>query len=428
LADLHETKTNARSKKTAEIAIMRIFRASEKDADKLAKWPGPDVESMPIATRCLTPLKAMLRLDGFAKELNANRDYSNTSSDAIHLPTGKLIPHHPSNMLSRETDTEYVGPNYPSPLIDDFMLQIQTLDITEVLQMTLGYGITGHSREKLFVICCGPSNSGKTKLLALVKAAIRLYFCMMDRDCVIGVGARSQGAATPHLLKLEGAHIAGLEETKPEDVYNVSNVKSISSSERCMSVRGLHKQPVDITYRCLPIVCTNSLPKFDVKDSGTLKKLRVFPFDREFVEKPKPNTNERLIDYQLSEKIESPEWRNQMLAWLVRGSMLWYARGSLPVVEDLPRKMQDALKGYVEANNHLENFIVDYCVKGKKWATHVDILKQAFENYIGRRDRPMTVTEFKAMMQGVKDVTYAKQVKILGRNTTGYRGITLRSQ
>jgi P4 family phage/plasmid primase-like protien len=406
LAELHIANRDVRSERTAEVTIMRTFRASEKDADQLAKWPGPDVESVPIATRCLTPLKSILKLDGFAKELNANRDFLNTTSCAIHLPTTKLIPHHPSNMLSRETDSEYVGPDYPSPLIDAFMLQIQTPDIIKVLQMTLGYGITGHSREKHFVICYGPSNSGKTKLLSLIKAAIRLFYCIMDRNCVIGAGVRSEGAAT---LKLKGAHIAGMEETKPEEIYNDSSLKSIASGEGSMSVRGLHSKPVDITFRCLPIICTNSLPKFDVTDSGTLKKL---PFEREFVEKPKPNTNERLIDYQLSEKIESPKWRKQMLAWLVRGSMAWYARGSLPLVEKLPQKMQDALKGYVEANDHLENFIADHCVKGKKWATHVDLLKQAFENYTGRRDRPMTVTEFKALMQSVKDVTYAKQVKI----------------
>ncbi|GAQ92639.1 hypothetical protein KFL_010800030 [Klebsormidium nitens] len=265
LAKLHDAKQDARSRRSAETAIQRAFKALERDADHLAKWLGPDVESLPIATRCLTPLQSMLKLDGFAKKLNASRDHLNTTSGAIHLPTGKLTPHHPSNMLSRETDTEYVGPDYPSPLINEFMLQIQTPKIIKVLQMTLGYGITGHSREKQFIIWHGPSNSAKTKLLDLVRAAIGVYFCTMDRDCVIGAGVRSEGAATPHLVKLEGAHIAGLEETKPEDVYNGANVKSISSGEGAMSVRQLDKPPIDIKCRCLPIICTNSLPKFDVK-------------------------------------------------------------------------------------------------------------------------------------------------------------------
>ncbi len=88
--------------------------------------------------------------------------------------------------------------------------------------------------------------------------------------------------------------------------------------------------------------------------------------------------------------------------------------------------MQDALKGYVQANDHLSNFVADHCIVRDGKAAHVDVLKQAYENYIGRRDRPMTVTDFKTLMQGLRGVTYAKQVKIHGRNTTGYRGICLR--
>ena len=178
--------------------------------------------------------------------------------------------------------------------------------------------------------------------------------------------------------------------------------------------------------RCLPIICTNKLSKFDVTDSGTLKKLRVFPFKREFVDKPHPGTNERLIDPDLKDKITTPEWRKQMLAWLVRGSMAWYARGRLPAVEDLPKKMQDALEGYVQANDHFNNFVADHCIIREGKVAHVDVLKQAYENYVGRRDRPMIVTEFKALMESLKGVTYAKQIKIRGRNTTGYRGICLR--
>jgi phage/plasmid-associated DNA primase len=115
-----------------------------------------------------------------------------------------------------------------------------------------------------------------------------------------------------------------------------------------------------------------------------------------------------------------------MLAWLVQGSIAWYARGGLPGVEDLPKEMQEALEGYVQAYNHFNNFVADHCIIRNGILAHVDVLKQAYENYVGRRDRPMTVTEFKGLMQGLKTVTYAKQIKIRGRNTPGYRGICLR--
>jgi hypothetical protein len=96
-------------------------------------------------------------------------------------------------MLSKETATEYEGPDYPSPLIDKFMLEVQTKEIVPVLQMTLGYGITGHSKEKQFLIMYGPSNSANTRLIAIVLGAIDQCGVTMDRDCVIGAGSRSAG-------------------------------------------------------------------------------------------------------------------------------------------------------------------------------------------------------------------------------------------
>jgi phage/plasmid-associated DNA primase len=193
-----------------------------------------------------------------------------------------------------------------------------------------------------------------------------------------------------------------------------------------MTVRELHMKPIEVNMRCLSIICTNALSKFNVSDLGTLKKLRVFPFTREFVDKPCPDTNKRLIDFDLVDKINTPEWRKQMLAWLVCGSMAWYAKGGLRNVEELPEAMQRALDGYIQTNDHFNNFIADHCILRERKACHVDVLKQAYENYIERRDRPMIVTEFKVLMQGLKGVTYAKQIKVGNRNTTGYRGICLR--
>jgi phage/plasmid-associated DNA primase len=204
------SRKDVRKKKSNERAILKAFQQSKQGAEKLTKWQGPDVESVPIAIRCIVPLRRLLRVNNFAKELNAAHDFLNTTSGAVYLPTGQLIPHHPSNMLSKESSTDYEGPTYPSPLIDEFMLQVQTAEIIPILQMTLGYGITGHSKEKQFIIMYGPSNSSKTMLVAMLSGAIGPYCVTMDRNCVIGAGSRSEGAATPHLVKLEGAHIAVL--------------------------------------------------------------------------------------------------------------------------------------------------------------------------------------------------------------------------
>ncbi|GAQ93657.1 hypothetical protein KFL_017680010, partial [Klebsormidium nitens] len=382
----------------AEKAIIADFIMEMKKIPEPV-WRGVGVESVPIAHRCLIPLKVNLHVRDFASSLNANRDYLNTTSGSIDLRTGELYAHHPSNMLSMEICTLYEGASYPSPLIDQFMAEVLSEDIVPVMQMTLGYGITGHSKEKQFSVMHGPTNSAKTKLVTMVRECTGPYCVSMARDCVIGAGQHSEGAATPHLLMLDGAHIAVLEETEDSDVYNGASVKAIASGDGKMTVRGLHKDPVEVTMRCLPIISTNSLPKFNARDTGTLNKLRIFPFEHEFVEKPMPGTHQRLRDTDLMDKIKTPEWRKQMLAWLVRGSMKWYERGALPTVEELPLAMAKALESYSNDNDHFGNFIKDRCILQPSKRCHVRPLKEAYEDYMGSTQRPMVVNDFKTLMR-----------------------------
>ncbi|GAQ89787.1 hypothetical protein KFL_005620070 [Klebsormidium nitens] len=416
-----------KSIKKAEKAIIADFIMEMKKIPEPV-WHGAAVESVPIAHRCLIPLKVNLHVRDFASLLNANRDYLNTTCGSIDLRTGELFAHHPSNMLSKEIGTLYEGPNYPSPLIDEFMGQVQSEAIVPVLQMTLGYGITGHSKEKQFVVMHGPTNSGKTKVVTMIREAIGPYCVAMARDCVIGAGEHSEGAATPHLLMLDGAHIAVLEETEDSDIYNGASVKAIASGDGSMTVRGLHKDPVEVTMRCLPIICTNSLPKFNARDTGTLNKLRIFPFEHEFVEKPMPGTHQRLRDTDLMDKIKTPEWRKQMLAWLVRGSIMWHEQGALPAVEELPPAMVKALESYSNDNDHFGNFIKDRCILQPSKRCHVRPLKEAYEDYMGSTQRPMVVNDFdKTLMRQLilNGVEYSLGVKIKRINTTGYKGIGL---
>jgi phage/plasmid-associated DNA primase len=119
-------KTNKDILKSIEKAEKAIIADFIMEMKKIPEpvWRGAEVESVPITHRCLIPLKVKLHVRDFASLLNANRDYLNTTCGSIDLRTGALFAHHPSNMLSKEICTLYEGPNYPSPLVDEFMGQV----------------------------------------------------------------------------------------------------------------------------------------------------------------------------------------------------------------------------------------------------------------------------------------------------------------
>ena len=72
---------------------------------------------------------------------------------------------------------------------------------------------------------------------------------------------------------------------------------------------------------------TNSRPNADANDFGIWRRLVLLPFERQFVEKPTAE-NERLIDYELPEKLKA-EYPG-ILAWAVRGCLKWQAEGLQP--------------------------------------------------------------------------------------------------
>jgi hypothetical protein len=68
-AEGESRKDTLKKVKNEEKAIMKAFQQRRKGAEKSAMWDGPDVESVPIASRCIVPLKSLLRVDNFAREL-----------------------------------------------------------------------------------------------------------------------------------------------------------------------------------------------------------------------------------------------------------------------------------------------------------------------------------------------------------------------
>jgi phage/plasmid-associated DNA primase len=111
----------------------------------------------------------------------------------------------------------------------------------------------------------------------------------------------------------------------------------------------------------------------------------------------------------------------------VRGSMMWYERGTLPMVEELPAAMGKALESYSNDNDHLGNFIQDRCIIQPSQRCHVRPLKEAYEIYMGRLQRLMVENDFKTLMRQLipNGVVYSLGVKIDRINTTGYKGIGL---
>ena len=122
-----------------------------------------------------------------------------------------------------------------------------------------------------------------------------------------------------------------------------------------------------------------------------LRRLIVVPFiniyaspdDREPFDPSNPR--HRLKDENLREKLGTPDAQNQLLTWLVKGAVAWYANG----LGAQPPLLQEGLRDYIADNDTLGQFIADNCEVGPPITHNVNaaIFRQRYNETMIQRSR-----------------------------------------
>ena len=132
------------------------------------------------------------------------------------------------------------------------------------------------------------------------------------------------GAAAPHLHALRGARLGWVSETGDGAKLNSAQVKLLTGGGS-ISSRPLYGMPTVFKPSYLLFLLTNHKPQAP-DDDALSRRLRLIPFERQFVEKPTRPT-ERKIDIHLDEKLSAES--SDILTWLVCGFMKWQDDGGL---------------------------------------------------------------------------------------------------
>lgn len=177
----------------------------------------------------------------------------------------------------------------------------------------------------------------------------------------------------------------------------------------------------------LPILCCNALPKINVDDDATLRRLIVVPFVNKYCSPTDKqpydpnNPTHRLKDSTLRDKLSTDIGRQQLLTWLVKGATLWYANEKkLPAQ---PALLSNRLDQYIADNDVLHQFILEHCEAGRDFKVKKDDFLNAFVRASGREVK-QKVLEVMMAKRG-----YApKQARIEGQKLKVYSGLRFQQQ
>ncbi|MEO8019727.1 MAG: phage/plasmid primase, P4 family [Pseudomonadota bacterium] len=219
------------------------------------------------------------------------------------------------------------------------------------LQKALGYSITGSTAEQILFIAIGKGSNGKNVAFDLMKRLLGDYAQIMPPDALMA-SARPADAerATSVAAKLAGARFVLSSETKDGQTLDVGLIKNHTGDAE-MTARRLYEDAFTFAITHKLWISTNNKPNLSQVDPAIRGRLHLIPFARRW-NRPAESERDPLLpdgDKTLPDKLAAEI--EGVLAWLVRGAVLYQREGLTP-----PAEVKAATGDYIAKQDSLSRW------------------------------------------------------------------------
>ena len=333
------------------------------------------------ARSVLTYAQALLSIT--SSEWDTNPWLLGTTEGVLDLRSGVLRPGQPADYLRTVIPTTWRGLHAQAPRFERFLQEIfadrtekERGELIAFLQRALGYGITGHTSEHIFLMLYGEEGrNGKDTLMSVLHHVLGGAAGAVSNDVIITSGKFSApGAAKPHLCALQGKRVAWASESDRGARFDVGQVKFLTGGG-AIPARQLYGRDYTFVPSHLLLLLTNHKPHADARDAAFWDRLCLLTFNLRFVDHP-TQPNERRRDTTLSKDLEAEA--SGILAWLVRGCLAWQERGL-----QIPATVRQARQEYREEEDTLGQFLQECCVLAEQASVKAGQLYERYKTWAG---------------------------------------------
>jgi len=235
------------------------------------------------------------------------------SNGVVNLRTGEVRVARMDDYISVASSVAY-DPEMPIPHFRRFLeTSHPDPEVRSFLQKVLGYSMTNETAEqRLFIHFGAKTANGKSVLMNVLKAIMCDHLAPASEKTIIRQRAQASQRIGQDMVDLRGPRFLMLSETGEGGILDSETVKSITSGD--LRADRPHAK-ANIQYRITGKIhlITNHLPHI-TPDPAMRRRITVIPWTESFVDNPDPNLESKLMR-------ELPG----ILAWLVQGSIRWYA-------------------------------------------------------------------------------------------------------
>lgn len=317
-------------------------------------------------------------------ELNRDHFLLNVNNGTINLRTGELQPHNLKDYITFLINIDF-DPDATSELWDDFLLKIfeNNANLIKYIQKSLGYSITGNQDEQSLWFFCGAGANGKTTLTGAIRDILGDYAIEID-PLAFATDKNSRAGPNESIASLYNKRFAASTEVKTGMSLDVALIKRMTGGEQLRCERkfehGFNFLPTHKLF-----LSGNHEPRINDTTNSIWNRLKYIRFNVSIPEE------ERLRGLRHT---FSKDHGAAILAWLVKGCLLWLEEGLIE-----PKEVKGAVQSYRDSQDILHDFLEEFCIvepgdsilckdfyaQYKKWADENDVDKPiGKQNFNGR--------------------------------------------
>ena len=322
----------------------------------------------------------------------------------LNLTTGEAHQPNPQQWLTRVAGTTF-DPAAKAPRWERFLNEVfaNDQDLIGFIQRSVGYSLTGDTREQKFWLLHGHGANGKSTFFSVLEWLAGDYFATASFS-LFDMGGRDREAKIT-LAQFRGKRLLTVSEVNEDRPLNEERIKAITGVEP-IECRDMYSKPFSYLPAFKVWMAMNHKPVIKGQDYGTWRRVMLVPFSQTF--------DETRADSGLRETLRAE--LPGILNWALAGAVAWQKQGL-----GIPRAVLDATAAYKAESDVIGLWMHECAEIDETTETQASIAYASYKAWCEQNEhRPMSITNFGKEI--VRDRGITKRV---ARHIGFYTGLLL---
>jgi putative DNA primase/helicase len=252
----------------------------------------------------------------------------NVPNGTIDLRTGRLEQHDPADLITRLCPTMYSRKS-ECKQFKQFLRHATdgNKNFMRFLQKAVGYSLTGSAAEQVLFFLHGPTRTGKSTLVNLIRDIVGDYGIHTPTSSLLV--KHFDGAIPVDIARMKGARIVTAIESNASQQLDEAKIKSMTGGDKQVA-RFMRQNLFEFTPEFKLWFAANDMPRVRATDDAIWDRIVVLPFkaqvaaendDNASVESPPGAKRDKNLPVKLRAEASG------ILAWAVKGALLWGKEG-----------------------------------------------------------------------------------------------------